>query len=662
MKKKLLSFLLTVALALSLAPAALALGAFADVTDAETARNVEVLRLMRVLEGDGAGAFRPNSSLTRAEFCKMTVVLTGKRNVVVSYAKRDVGFRDMKASHWAAGYVNYAASKEAGLIHGLPDGTFAPNRAITYGEAVAILTRLLGYTDKDAGSIWPDGYLALASAAGMTKGLSLGGNATITRAQAAKLFVNALTAENSSGVTLLSLLGYSCDTTKKPLTIWSIDLVNGTLRLSDGTKPEMAEPMDSAVLVGVKGHVVTNAAGKVVTFLPSASESGSGGTVRDDAAVVVGADGSTAGFDALTGGAAGYSVYRNGVAATTADLKQGDVVIYSASANAILACDTRVAAYYEGCAPTPAAPNTITVLGGTELSVLPTAQQSLSQYKPGENLTLLLTADGRVAGAAESGSGANAYAYVGDSDAQVSLLCGGSLIELKLSGTSVVNANEVHDSVVRVTQTGGGGKSSVYLSKQTGVGGDLDPVKKTLGARALTDGALVISGGELTSLQALGETVVPEGRIAFARANKSGEVDLIVVKDNSGEHYGRVTVHEEGALRTITVDFGKEKGSETKESNYGVKTGDFVSFDYGSGGAFINMAPLTRLPNVAASAWIGDSVVNYGGATYVLSEQVICYNRDGGSWFDDLEAARAYGGKLDLYVKDGTVHVIEVHS
>ena len=178
MKQKLISLALTLALALSLAPSALALGAFPDVTDADTARNVEVLRLMGVIEGDN-GMFRPNSSLTRAEFCKMAVVLTGKRSVATRFGSRTV-FPDVKASHWAVGYINYAASKDVGMVHGMPDGTFLPNRAITCGEAVAILMRQLGYTDADAGGIWPDGYLALADEVGMTKGLSIAGNAAWT--------------------------------------------------------------------------------------------------------------------------------------------------------------------------------------------------------------------------------------------------------------------------------------------------------------------------------------------------------------------------------------------------------------------------------------------------------------------------------------------------
>lgn len=669
MKKKILSLLLAAALTLSLAPAALALGAFADVTDAETAQNIEVLRLMGVLEGDANGGFRPSGTLTRAEFCKMAVVLTGKKNAIARYATRTI-FPDVRANYWAAPYINFAASHETGLIHGMPDGTFAPKRAITYGEAVAILTRLLGYTDKDTGGVWPDGYIALAGAAGMTKGLRVAGNATITRAQAAKLFVNALSSENDKGETLLSLLGYHAELTKDAVTLYSVDAAKGVMRTSDKTASEykMANPMTSTALNNTKGWVVTDTAGKAVTFLPS---TGGGGTAISDGAIIVGADGSTAGFAALTGGTDSYAVIRNGVPASASELRKDDVVIYSASANAILACDARVQVYYEDCAPSPAAPETITVLGGTKLPVMEAARQSIAEYKPGQNLTLLLTADGRVAGAAGSGTGSNAYAYVSGDGATVSLLCGDSLIQLALDSSYGAKLDEdtgkLKGEVVRISQKGGDSKSIVSLSRQSGVSGELNAAAGTLGTRKVASGALVFRGDKLITLAELENAVVPQTRIAFARTNKSGAVDLIVIKDSTDEYYARVTVttqkdYDGEELRWITADFGPNSTPDKQESYYGVHTGDFVSFQYSTNNAFLRMTPLAKLSAVSASAWIGESAVNYGGKTYLVSDRLICYNRDAGRWFDSLEAAKAYGGKMDLYFKDGVIHAIEVYS
>ena len=82
----------------------------------------------------------------------------------------------------------------AGMTVGAGDGRFYPDRAITFGEAVTILMRVLGYGNSDvaAGASWYDGYVAVARSSGLADGLSLGGGASITRGQAAILFYNLL--------------------------------------------------------------------------------------------------------------------------------------------------------------------------------------------------------------------------------------------------------------------------------------------------------------------------------------------------------------------------------------------------------------------------------------------------------------------------------------
>lgn len=87
-----------------------------------------------ILHGYPDGEFHPQASITRAEFV----------SVLVRFFEPDGaqagGFPDLR-SHWAEKDLRWAAAQ--GWIKGLPDGSFAPERAVTRAEACAILNRVL---------------------------------------------------------------------------------------------------------------------------------------------------------------------------------------------------------------------------------------------------------------------------------------------------------------------------------------------------------------------------------------------------------------------------------------------------------------------------------------------------------------------------------------
>lgn len=659
MKKRILTWLLAISMLGSLltVPAgAAAVTKFSDVSDSYTATAVETLRLMGVLDGYGDGTFRPNAVLTRAQFCKMAVYAMDGSSELGRYSTVTI-FPDVKPSLWAASYINMAAKK--GVIAGFADGKFKPNQTVTTGQAVTILMRGLGYKDENMGGVWPQGYMAEAQTCGLLKSTGItSAYSALTRGQAAKLFLNLFEAKRGTGEGAVVLFNYTLGEDEVYLT--NLDAGKGTITVSGNSKPyTMAHPVTSTSLIGSKGKVVLNGDGDILTFLPITGTSG-----ISNAAVIIGANGSVAGLDSLAGSTS-YNIYKNGSPATAADLKRYDVATYASATNSIIVSDTRVSVYYEDCKPSPSSPATITVLGGKELNVLPTAVDSLSKLKPGKQIVLLLTADGQVAGAEDAnntGARGNAMAVVSEKG-DVQLVCGGALLNI---GT----ASEYAGQVVSVYAD----KSGLKLNKISGgVGGDLLPKEGTLGGRKLADNVMLFDGGRQIALSELSQTGVNSGRISYARTNWAGQVDLIVLNNGlAGDMiFGRAIVDSKydpttgkETDRKITI-VCSDTEKYTVYSGNSVSTGAFVaaSIKKSVNGnlMFTSFAAMSKLSNVSSGAWIGKTAVNFGSRTYEVPSNVQCYNDDTGKWMT-LDDAKAYGGTMNLYVYDGVVRIVEVKA
>ena len=270
--------LLAVVLSLGLIPAASG-SSFSDISDINTAQNVEVLQMMGVIDGVGGGSFNPTGTLTRAQFCKMAVEVMGQGDRVPIYKNYTI-YPDVKPSHWAAGYINLAArtsttgstggeegSTGSRLISGYSDGLFRPDQTITYGQAVTILMRMLNYSDADVGVIWPEGYIDAAMMIDLTRGLQPAGSSPITRAQAAQLFVNLLTTKQKDGGPFYERLG----TAQEAILLDSNakdNAGNPMMDTSEGSYYLAGNP-GSGMLSGRKGLVILNSNNEAITFIPS---------------------------------------------------------------------------------------------------------------------------------------------------------------------------------------------------------------------------------------------------------------------------------------------------------------------------------------------------------------------------------------------------------
>ncbi len=285
--RRFLSGLLSAALVVGLLvlPPASAAGTsgFTDIADARTADAAEMLRLLGVVDGTGGTSFKPGGTLTRAEFCKMTVEIMGRGGEEPAQRSRTI-FTDVGPTYWARGYVNLASSITIGggtgedasagtrLIMGVGDGTFQPNRAITYGEAVTILMRVLGYSDGDVatGTNWYDGYVGLGQSSGLADGLTISGGDNITRGQAAILFYNLLFTESKGGDQIyLTTLGGSLENNAIILSTNATadDGTTGSVLTTSGTYKTDRATFDET-LNGTRGQLVLDKEKKLLAVLP----------------------------------------------------------------------------------------------------------------------------------------------------------------------------------------------------------------------------------------------------------------------------------------------------------------------------------------------------------------------------------------------------------
>lgn len=216
MKRKLTALLLSVVLLLGVVslPGS---AAFVDVDKAtKYQESIEVLVALGMLKGYEDNSFRPENTITRAEFATVITRMLGLESIVGGASAAGI-FTDMKiggGEHWASGYIKVAY--DLGIILGMGDGTFAPDNPVTYEQAIKMMVCALGYeaAATELGG-WPAGYIAQADMLNMTKSIQVDKtNTAASRGMVAQILYNSLEvpiaekqANGSVNVTKKTILG-----------------------------------------------------------------------------------------------------------------------------------------------------------------------------------------------------------------------------------------------------------------------------------------------------------------------------------------------------------------------------------------------------------------------------------------------------------------------
>ncbi|QNK55965.1 S-layer homology domain-containing protein [Paenibacillus sp. PAMC21692] len=176
---------------------------YADIPNTHWAMQaIQTLAARQVIDWENGNRFNPSVQITRAEFVAMLV-----RSMQLEIPKDGlIAFTDVDANAWYAGSIKAAVA--AGLVTGIDQGRFAPERHISRAEMAVLMSRALGMTIHSSASAafsdsqqipaWALGHVAALHQAGLIKGK--GNNKFVpegkaTRAEVAMILFNMLTLE-----------------------------------------------------------------------------------------------------------------------------------------------------------------------------------------------------------------------------------------------------------------------------------------------------------------------------------------------------------------------------------------------------------------------------------------------------------------------------------
>ena len=119
---------------------------FSDIQRHWAQQCIVQLRQRQLVSGYPDGSFRPEGTITRAEFA--AILQNAFPNVQPT--RSAITFSDVPENHWANKAIQFATERQ--FFQGYPDGTFKPNQLLPRVQAIAILANGLNYKPTTAPS------------------------------------------------------------------------------------------------------------------------------------------------------------------------------------------------------------------------------------------------------------------------------------------------------------------------------------------------------------------------------------------------------------------------------------------------------------------------------------------------------------------------------
>lgn len=572
---------------------------------------IQTVGLLGIMNGDTSGNLNLSKSVTRAEFAKMVIKASPQRELT-SESSASAPFPDVRASHWASGYVS--AAVQNGWINGYLDGRFRPENPVKMEEAVNIVLKLLGFRDTDFSGTYPTAQINKYRALGLDENVSCMQGGDMSRRDCMYLLYNALGATTKDGKIHCTTLGYSVD--------------------SDGN-------INTAQMLNetVKGPIIVT-----------------DGTWRNSLS-----------FDVSNA-----TVFRNDTESSASMIVTDDVVYYSSELRTLWVYSKKVYGVLESASPNLIAPTSVTVSGKT-YSLSSEGSYALSNYggyKIGDAVSLLLGKDGHVVGCA-SGAQTSSEVYgvvVASSVKSITDSNGSQSSQTMLSvlGTDGVtgeypceNKSIAIGSVVRVAV---GANVKVTVLGKKGISGKIDALASGVGTLKFAGDVQILDVCEGRGVRIypnrLSGMTLKTSDVIFYITDSNNRITHLILDDVTGDlkQYGfitGVTESENGDMYQCVLNGNKTTLNNAIAMTH-ITTGGFSLVTTLDG-----TQKIENLKHIALGALNATSAQG-GNTNYAVSDRVVVYElRDDVHYLSSLNAAM--NGDFDLvgyYDKDGVIRVI----
>ena len=162
---------------------------------------ITMLSDLGVIQGKDDGKYHPEDTITRAEACAMIArLMTGDPNVSQYVGAQS--FTDVAKGSWKDSAIGYCYIN--GIVIGVGNNKFEPDRAITDAEFVTMVVRAMGYETADMKQNYPFSYMSNAQAIGLLDGTNMVASTDALRGEDAQVIYNALFTDYARGAKLVN--------------------------------------------------------------------------------------------------------------------------------------------------------------------------------------------------------------------------------------------------------------------------------------------------------------------------------------------------------------------------------------------------------------------------------------------------------------------------